>query len=531
MDVRGDVASRLFLPCRADDRLACPCLPQWTSDDLCALQWAKTTYAERRRVLRVMLDYIVTHQEEICSESVLDSGKTKIDAQFGEMLTTLEKLRWVLAEGEDALKPESRSSANSLMTMHKKAWVEFHPLGVLAVIAPWNYPFHNLFGHIVAGLFAGNAVVLKASEHTSWSSQYYQAICDAALEATGHSRDLVQIVTGFGETGAALVQADVDKIFFTGSGKVGKLVMRAAAERLTPVVMELGGKDPMILCEDCDFETVVHIAMRGTFQNCGQNCVGIERIYVLESLHDKFLAAVVDKVKALRQGAPLLEDVDCGSMVMPGEIERIQSLVDDAVAKGAKIVCGGRRNTSVAHKGGQYYEPTILTGVDHSMRITQEEVFGPIMVLMKAKNDADVVRLVNDCPFGLGSSVFSLDVARAERIASQIRAGMTNVNDFGINYLCQSLPFGGVKESGFDRFAGIEGLRGCCLMKSCTRDRVPFIRTSIPPPLQYPLRNNSFPFSTALFSLGYNRTLTGKLKAIWGLITNAKPHAEKKKTE
>lgn len=338
------------------------------------------------------------------------------------------------------------------------------------------------------------------------------------LKAAGHSTDLVQIVTGYADTGAALVSSGVDKIVFTGSAKVGKLVMRAAAENLTPVVLELGGKDPMVIFDDCDFDQVVHVALRGTYQNSGQNCVGAERFFVHKPLLQKFLDAIVPRVKELRQGPPLTQEVDVGALVLPGEARRMEELVQDAVAKGAKVLVGGAQNKSLG--SGQYFQPTVIVGCTNKMRISQEEVFGPIMEIFTFADEEDAIAQVNDCPYGLGSSVFSLDVARARRVASRIRAGMSNINDFGINYLCQSMPFGGCKESGFDRFAGIEGLRGCCHMRSSTRDRFPGIRTQIPPPLQYPMGANAYPFAESLIRLLYSRTWSGTFKAIWGLIKN-----------
>jgi acyl-CoA reductase-like NAD-dependent aldehyde dehydrogenase len=481
-------------------------------------KWAQTTFRERRRVLRVLQDYILDNMDAIARASCRDSGKTMVDASLGEVLTTCEKIRWTLSSGEAALAPEYRST--SLVTAHKRARVEYHPLGVLGIIAPWNYPFHNVYGHIISALFAGDAVVIKVSEHTSWSAGYYRDIVHAALRALGHSTDLVQIVTGFGDTGAALVEcADIDKIVFTGSAKVGKLVMRAASDRLCPVVLELGGKDAMVVFDDCDFAQIEHVSMRGTFQNAGQNCVGAERFFVQAGIYDRFCDTVAAQARGLRQGNPLgpAGSVDVGSMAMPGETDRIKALVDDAVARGARVLVGGKINASLP---GQYFEPTILADVDNTMRISQEEVFGPVMSIFRFGSEEEAIEMVNNCPFGLGSSVFSLDTARADRVGKRIRAGMTNCNDFGVNYLVQSMPFGGVGESGFDRFAGIEGLRGCCLQKSVTTDRIPGVRTTIPPPLQYPMGSNAYPFARALIRTLYARGLAAKCRAVLGLITN-----------
>jgi len=242
-------------------------------------------------------------------------------------MTTCEKIRCINSEGEKWLEKSYRTTGP--MMVHKSAYVEYVPLGVLGVIAPWNYPFHNMLNHVISGLFSGNAVVSKVSEHTSWSSGYFTRIVRAALEANGHNPDVVQTITGFGEAGAALVaHPDVDKIIFTGSPAVGKLVMAGAAPHLKPVILELGGKDPMVFTEDVKVEEVIPWAMRGCYQNCGQNCCGVERLFVYEGVYEEFLDVAERKVKALRQGVPLKcggeeGEVDCGAMVMDGQIGTI----------------------------------------------------------------------------------------------------------------------------------------------------------------------------------------------------------------
>jgi len=482
--------------------------------------WAKTSFDERRRVLTAMQHYIVAHMEEIARACSRDSGKPKIEALLGEIMTTCEKIRTVNAQGEAWLKPQYRTPGP--MMMHKTAYVEFQPLGVLGVIAPWNYPFHNLYNHVISGLFAGNAVVSKVSEYTSWSSSgYFSDIIRSALVQCGHSPDLVAVVTGLGEAGAALVACpDVDKIIFTGSPGIGKKVMEGAAPHLKPVILELGGKDPMVVMEDADIEGLVPMAMKGAFFNCGQNCCGVERFYVYESVHDRFVAEVVKRVAALRQGPPLsgAERVDCGALVMPRQVEIIQGLVDQAADEGAKVVVGGKPHPG--YPQGNFFQPTVLVNVTNEMAIAQEEVFGPVMTIIKVPDDDDAtcLRMVNACKYGLGSSVFSKDAARALRLGQQIRAGMTTINDFGVNYLVQALPFGGTKHSGFDRFAGPEGLQACCLMKSVVTDTIPFVKTSIPAQLQYPVSEKTFGFGQGLLGLFYEPTWSGKLKAVRKLM-------------
>jgi len=487
-------------------------------------KWSLTTFSQRRMVMRTIQKYIVNNVENICRVCARDSGKTKVDALLGEVMTTCEKIRCINSNGELWLRKSYRPTGP--MMLHKTAYVEYVPFGVIGAIAPWNYPFHNMLNHIISSLYSGNAFVGKVSEHTSWSSDYFSRIVQAALVLNGHSPDLVQTITGFGEAGAAVVSCpSIDKIIFTGSPSVGKLVMAGASQYLKPVILELGGKDPMVFCDDVKLKEVLPWAMRGCFQNCGQNCCGVERIFAYEGIHDDFVAAITEKVLALRQGIPLkicgsTGEVDCGSMVMEGQMDIIQSLIDDAVSKGATLHCGGKRNP---HLKGQFYEPTVISGITSEMRISQEEVFGPVMCIIKVPNndDDECVRMINDCNFGLGSSVYSGNKKRAVAIGSRIKSGMFTANDFGVNYLIQSLPFGGVKESGFDRFAGPEGLRACCMERSIVVDRIPGVKTSIPPPIDYPVGKKGLPFGTSLVNLFYNQSVIGKAKAILGLIKNS----------
>lgn len=380
-----------------------------------------------------------------------------------------------------------------------------------------------MLNHIISGIFAGNAVVGKVSEHTSWSSAYFGRIVQAALTANGHDSNLVQTVTGFGDAGAALV-ADplVAKIIFTGSPAVGRHVMRGAAPFLKPVILELGGKDPMVLVDDIKIADIVPWAMRGAFQNCGQNCCGIERIYAYESIYDDFIKAVLPRIQALRQDIPLATcgsdgKVDCGAMVMDGQMDIVQELIDDAVKKGATLHAGGKRNAKLK---GQFYEPTLISGITSDMRIAKEEVFGPVMCVVKVPKDDDevCVKMVNDCAFGLGCCVYGGSQARAERIGKQLKSGMCTINDFGVNYLIQALPFGGVGESGFGRFAGPEGLRACCVERAVVVDKIPGVRTSIPKPLDYPMTPKSMKFGSALLHFFYCEGLWGKITGIVGLI-------------
>lgn len=515
-------------------------------------KWSQTTFTERRRVLEMMKQVIIHQQDDIVKLSCIDTGKTRVDAQFGEILSSLGKLDWVINDGEEALKPEYRPT--NFTSMHKKARVEYHPLGVIGVIAPWNYPFYNLYNHIAAALFAGNAVVLKMSEYSAWSGERYIRLARDVLSVAGYSPDLVQIVQGFGETGAALVQY-TDKVIFTGSPGIGKLVMKGASNTLTPLVLELGGKDPLLICEDVPVKSVLPIALRGTYQNAGQNCVGIERIYVYESIYDEFVQQAAEAVKQFRVGASFnkvtgdFEEVDVGAITTAPQLALIQELVDDAVKKGAILECGGKilyqgtgankvetkktttgrrksitkdigtnvSDASIGTANGLFYAPTVLSNVTHAMRIANEEVFGPVMAIIKVAKDNDdtAIAMANSTTYGLGGTVYCNNPVRANRLANRIRSGMIGVNAYGLNYLVQSLPFGGVGISGFSRFSGAEGIRECCLTKSVVSDYFSFlsIPTPVPGPLQYPLKSYTPDFVKVLLNLQFAPSLWEKIVA------------------
>lgn len=474
--------------------------------------WAKSSFKQRRQFLRILLKYIIEHQELICEVSSRDTGKTMVDASLGEIMTTCEKITWLLSEGEKWLKPEYRCSGRSMF--HKKSKVEFHPLGVIGAIVSWNYPFHNIFNPMLAAVFSGNSIVIKVSEHASWSGLFYFRIIQAALAAVGAPENLVDIITGYAETGEALV-ASVDKIIFVGSPGVGKMIMRNAADTLIPVTLELGGKDAFIVCEDADIPHVAQIAVRAALQSSGQNCAGAERFYVHRDVYSSFVSQVAKIVKSISVGPPLSGRYDMGAICLLEHSDKLQNLINDAQDKGAEIVARGSFGHLAEGAVDQFSPPTVIVNVNHSMRLMQEEAFGPIMPIMKFNTDEEAIKLANDSRYGLGCAVFSGNQRRAKEIASQIHCGVAAINDFASTYMCQSLPFGGVKDSGFGRFAGVEGLRACCLVKSVVEDRWwPYIKTKIPKPIQYPIADNGFEFQQSLVEALYGLNIWDRLRAL-----------------
>lgn len=490
---------------------------------LAQLSWKNSSFKKRQLLMRTMLRYITENQVNCARVAVRDSGKTLLDAIIGEVLVTCEKLTWLADSGEQYLVPEYRSTGR--MMMMKKVHVEYIPLGVIGAIVPWNYPFHNVFNPVSAALFSGNAIVIKVSEYASWSIDYYKRVIDACLDAVGAPRDLVQFVVGYGQTGDALVKSGVDKLIFVGSPSVGAIVARSASANLTPVVLELGGKDPFVVCEDADISSVIQTACRGVWQNMGQNCAGPERFFVYDGVYDEFCDGVVKVVSQMKTG-PSLQDplIDCGAICMGyRQMSHYQKLVDDAVNKGAKVLAGGYipKDTKDPLTIGSFYPPTVLADVPENALIAQEEIFGPIMCIFRVKGNSDeeAIRMANNCEFALSSCAFSGSAARAKAVADRLVAGMSAVNDLeGCTYMSQSLPFGGRNKSGYDRFAGPEGLRGLCMVRSVCEDLIPFIRNSIPPPMAYPSTGIGHLFAQGLIHMFYSTSILGNLQGLWMVI-------------
>ncbi len=472
-----------------------------------------STFAQRRRVLGRIRDAILDRTDEICELIVRDSGKTRENALMGEIWTVCEKLRWTIRNGPKHLQPERVSPG---LFLHKKAQLEFHPLGVLGAIIPWNYPFQNIMNPVIPALMTGNAIVVKPSEWVAWSAGPIVDIVHDALRAEGFSPDLVALVQGFGDTGRALIESGVDGLVFIGSGRNGQKVLESAAKTVTPVVLELGGKDPFIVCDDADLDQAAHAAMAGCFISAGQNCVASERLLVFDAVYDQFEAKVRDLVRQMKQGAASQgELVDIGAMVTPMQLGIVEELVDDAKAKGARVVAGGQR---VMRERGDYFAPTVLADVTPDMRIMTEETFGPVMVLCRVTDEHHAIALANGSGFGLSASVFSKDQARARRIASRVESGMVAVNEFGgMTYMAQDLTFGGVKKSGFGRLNGREGLHACCNVKAVLTDRVPGLHFANK---LFPVASGDFEKIKGAVELVYRPGIRGKLSGLKSLASS-----------
>ena len=419
--------------------------------------WATTSFDDRAALMYELRSWLIANRARMLKTIMDETGKAREDAFVAEVMFTADSLGFWAKNAPKFLRDE-RVRPHSPLLLGKKTFVRYKPVGVVGVIGPWNYPLTNCFGDCIPALMAGNTVVAKPSEVTPLSTLL---IADG-VRAAGFPEDVFLVATGRGETGAALVD-HVDSVMFTGSTKTGKKVMERAAQTLTPVSLELGGKDPMVVLRDADLERAANAAVYYAMSNSGQICQAVERVYVEEPVYDDFVDKVVEKTRALRQGAPGdPAAVEVGAMTWPPQVDLVESHVKDAVDKGAEVRVGGKRRDGQ----GDFFEPTVLTGVDHSMEIMREETFGPTLPIMKVGDEEEAIRLANDSRYGLNSSVWTKDVDKGERLATRIEAGNTCVNDCVVNYAALELPFGGVGESGLGVRHSAKGIQKYCKTQS-----------------------------------------------------------------
>jgi acyl-CoA reductase-like NAD-dependent aldehyde dehydrogenase len=422
-------------------------------DDVAGVQpfWAHLPLSDRARYMRRAGQAVIDELEDLARLLAREQGKPVSECYVMELLPTIASLRWLAEAGPGIL--EYERIPLPVFIKQKRARFTFEPLGVVGVIAPWNYPWSIPFGEVAIALMAGNGVVLKPASLTPLIGERIQAV----FERAGVPEGLVRTVHGGGSVGQALVESSVAKIFFTGSVEVGRGVGEECARRMKGAVLELGGKDPMVVCADANLPNAVSGCLWGGFANAGQTCSGIERVYVVEEVAERFVAGVVDGAKRLRVGDPLDARTEIGPMVSPEQLALVKELVDDAVAGGATLHCGG--------KDGPYFRPAVLTGVTHEMRIMREEIFGPVVPIVTVASEDDAIELANDSEFGLGASVWTLDRPRGERIARRLQAGMVWINDHMFSHGACSCSWGGVKQSGLGRSHSKFGLWECVNIK------------------------------------------------------------------
>jgi succinate-semialdehyde dehydrogenase/glutarate-semialdehyde dehydrogenase len=440
--------------------------------------WGALPVEERAaRVLRFR-DAIVDRADEVVDLLARECGKPRHEALLHEVMVVADIATYFAKNAERILTPKQLSLH---LMKHRKSYIHYMPRGVVGVISPWNYPFQLPLRDVITALIAGNAAVLKPSEVTPLVALKAKEIWDGA----GLPEDLFQVVTGYGPTGAALIDAGIQFLVFTGGVATGKKVAAACGERLIPCVMELGGKAPLIACSDAEIERTARAITFGGFSNCGQVCISVERVYAHRDVHDKILDRVVELTKELRQGDPTKEYVDVGAIIFAPQIDIAEKHIADAVGKGAEVKAGGKR----APGRGQFFEPTVLANCNHQMTVMREEIFGPIVPFMKVASEEEAVRLANESHLGLNAYVFSADREHGRRLAERIEAGSVLVNDVLSNGGTVEAPFGGIKQSGFGRAMGDDALREMCDQRHISVDRVPMGGKD---PLWFPYTEKSY---------------------------------------
>jgi acyl-CoA reductase-like NAD-dependent aldehyde dehydrogenase len=427
--------------------------------------WAEKSLRERCGYLRRIRDVIYERRDEVTNAVSLETGKPHVEAVFADLIIALDCADFLARQAPEWLRPE-RVPHHNLGVKAKSGSLYFQPYGVVAIISPWNYPFSIPMAQILPGLVSGNAILLKPSELTPHVGELIARIMDAAGVPSG----VVQVLEGAAAVGAALIEANPDKVFFTGSVATGKRIAEACARRLIPSSLELGGKDAMVVLADADLDIASSAAIWGGLMNCGQTCISVERIYVEEAISKPFIEQCVEKARKLRLGPPTDKDAEIGPLIRVAQLETVEEQLRDAVARGAQVIAGGKRRDDL---GRSFLEPTVVTNVDHSMKVMREETFGPVIAIQAVKSAEEAIRLSNDSEFGLSASVWTKDSAMGRDVARRIRAGSVMVNDVASYYGIAEAPHGGRGASGWGRSHSRFGLLEMVQVKYVDVDLLP----------------------------------------------------------
>lgn len=426
-------------------------------------RWARLAVEDRCAALGRLREVLVRHADDIANAVAKENGKVRQEAFLHDIGPVLAVLEYFVHEAPRILAPERLHLS---LLKHKKSYLVYRPKGVVAVISPWNFPFFIPAADAIMALVAGNGVVIKPSENTPRSGLLVKSYLDEA----GIDPELVQVVLGFGETGAALIDARPDHVVFTGSVPTGRRIGVACAERFITCTLELGGKAPAIVLDDADLERTANAILWGGFANAGQVCAGVERVYAVPGVHDRLVERVASMARELKMGcSPGGGPKDVGAMTFPRQVEIVRKLVEDAREKGAQVLTGGTEPEG----GGRYLAPTVLAGCNHEMKVMKEEIFGPVVAFMKVSDEEEAVRLANDSHLGLGAYVFGGDLERARRIAERVEVGSVMINDVLLHAGLPEMPWGGIKQSGHGVARSDRALRDLCHARHICEPRVP----------------------------------------------------------
>ena len=430
--------------------------------------WSNTPLKTRKAHLLKVRDYLVKHAEEIAELISQENGKTRVFALTSEVFACTLAINYFIKNSRKFL-VDTPLASSSMLLLNKRSYIQRVPYGVIGIISPWNYPLTIPITEVIKALLAGNTVILKTATETQMVGRFIEK----ALESAGLPDGVFTYINMKGNDASdGLLNGNVDKLVFTGSVKVGKHIMEKAAKTLTPVVLELGGNDAMIICEDANLNRAVKGAFWGGFSNCGQTCGGVERVYAHEKIYDKFLMGLSEKINQMSVGHETNFDKDMGVMTTERQIDTVNVHIEDALSKGARIMAQSKTD----NREGIYNSipATLLVDVDHSMKVMQEETFGPVIAVMNYQSDDEAIAMANDSDLGLTGSVWSKNKTRAERIARQINAGAVNINDHMMSHGMAETPWGGFKNSGIGRTHGKSGFDEMTQTKVIVRDILPF---------------------------------------------------------
>lgn len=457
--------------------------------------WALVPFSSRKIYLDKMLSYILEHADEIVETLCRDTGKTRSDAMADEIIPCAFACKWYGENAESVLQDKMLKTSIPLM-LNKKSLITRIPLGVVGIISPWNYPLSIPFGEVLMGLMAGNAVILKTSYEVTPN---IGTLISKIISSSGLPEGLFYSVEIPGpEFSEALFASGIDKIFFTGSVRVGKELMRKASETLTPLSLELGGNDPMLVFEDADLERASNGAIWGAYQNAGQTCAGIERVYVHEKIYESFVNLLAEKTRHLKHGSYKDENVDMGAITTEKQLATITLHVEEALKKGAKILA---QSQAVGELKGHFFPATLIVDVNHSMMIMNEETFGPILCVMKFNDEAQAIELANKSQYALTSSVWTKDLEKGKRVGRLLESGVTTINDHLLTHGFSETPWGGWKQSGIGRTHGAIGLEEMTHCKVLNWDLLPSKRNLY----WYPGGSQSYQNLKKALSLSFER--------------------------
>lgn len=473
--------------------------------------WTAIPVRQRSRQLLAVRDYIVEQAEQIATVIHQDTGKVLLDAYTTEVLATATALNYYAKRAPGFLHPEKLANG-SLALIQKRSTVYRVPYGVIGIISPWNYPFTIPFHEVAIGLLCGNAVILK----TATATQMVGRLIEQCIQAADLPEGLFSFVNMPGRiAGDALLDAGIDKLFFTGSVPVGQQLMKKASQYLTPVSLELGGKDAMIVCEDADLERAANGAIWAGFQNSGQSCGGVERLYVHHAIYDEFLTLLKQKVERLYPGVNSNPDANLGVMTTSEQANIVRTQVQHALEKGANVFSQSPMPST--SRNGNFIPAMVLTDVNHTMQVMRDETFGPVLGVMKFSTIEEAIALANDSELGLTGSVWSGNQKKAEQIGRQLQAGAIMINDHLMSHGMAETPWGGFKHSGIGRTHGKYGFEEMTQPQVIVRDRLPFAKRDL---WWHPYDEQVHKALQGIMQLLYGKTIRRRISGLMAVIRN-----------